>query len=451
VASLFGTFIDFDEDTVTRNRMDVANLLISTKRLGKIDEVLKVKVMGAVSSIWVVEGVTMFEEGEGSREEGSEVSKDRRGLWEEDDVEGRPEMEVGEEDSISGEEEGFEEEEDGTVPPVNLGPVGDKLSPRPNIDGVSQKGRCEVTFLASQENRKDLCDRESDVPKGSGQVSQLGEEALLKEDRGACDEMAVGVGGQSLPCGALGKVGGETHQSVSLHETGERVKEVLEATCDVEQVNLVGPGKDLMCGECVGPGGVFVGPIDGSGPLTQEEELDSEETISDSRIHQQNLNHGRGRKKNSKKHRVVALGTSKCFQFAKAIKEGKGGVRRKGSLGEGSSKHVEQPLVRGEKAAEEVLGAFNVAEEGAGGGPGSSASGLRLILEESGTREPTTPLIALTSTCRKDLDASRIFSLQKTNGINFEVVDKSMVSKLAELGDIEVAKEDTRGKELVSQ
>lgn len=46
----------------------MANLLISTKRMGRIDEELKVKVMGAVYCIWVVEGVPMFEKGEGSRE-----------------------------------------------------------------------------------------------------------------------------------------------------------------------------------------------------------------------------------------------------------------------------------------------------------------------------------------------------------------------------------------------
>jgi len=51
VGFLFGTFIDFDDETATRNRLDVANLLISTKKMGRIDEELKVKVMGAVFSI----------------------------------------------------------------------------------------------------------------------------------------------------------------------------------------------------------------------------------------------------------------------------------------------------------------------------------------------------------------------------------------------------------------
>jgi len=100
---------------------------------------------------------------------------------------------------------------------------------------------------------------------------------------------------------------------------------------------------------------------------------------------------------------------------------------------------------------EGASGVFNVEEEGRGDGPVTSASGLRLILEESGTKVPDTPLFALPGTCRKDLDASRIFTLQKYNGFNFDVVDKTIVSNLAELEDVEVVKDDIREREMVSQ
>lgn len=36
ICSLFGILIDFDEATARRMRLDVANLLISTKRLGRL-------------------------------------------------------------------------------------------------------------------------------------------------------------------------------------------------------------------------------------------------------------------------------------------------------------------------------------------------------------------------------------------------------------------------------
>lgn len=40
----------------------------------------------------------------------------------------------------------------------------------------------------------------------------------------------------------------------------------------------------------------------------------------------------RCKKKNFKKERSLALGNTKCMQFVRAIKEGKGPVRRKGGL-----------------------------------------------------------------------------------------------------------------------
>ena len=85
VGNLFGSFLDFDEKTASRKRLDVANILISTKKIWRIDEWVSLKVMGAVFKVWVVKGVTVFEEGEGSVEEDSDLSKDREDDWEEED------------------------------------------------------------------------------------------------------------------------------------------------------------------------------------------------------------------------------------------------------------------------------------------------------------------------------------------------------------------------------
>ena len=77
--------------------------------------------------------------------------------------------------------------------------------------------------------------------------------------------------------------------------------------------------------------------------------------------------------------------------------------------------------------------------------PDTPASGLQLLLEESSSLVPETPITPLLELTRKELDASRLYSLQKSNGFNFKVVDKSMVSRLAVLEDIKVAKDATRG------
>jgi hypothetical protein len=66
IGDLFGKFIDFDEDTIGRRRLDVARIRVSIVRKGLVDEILKIKVVGTIFSLWVVE------EGGGHR---------RRGKW----------------------------------------------------------------------------------------------------------------------------------------------------------------------------------------------------------------------------------------------------------------------------------------------------------------------------------------------------------------------------------
>lgn len=231
--------------------------------------------------------------------------------------------------------------------------------------------------------------------------------------------------------------------AASSKDSETRVEDSLGAHVHAAQVNCVGlggfdflqtGGAEVGSGQWLGGGSL--GPCNVNGLVSHAKDLDSEETISDYTNTQDNFIHRRGRKKNNNRGKAALVGVPICFQFAKAIKDGKGGVKRKGGLGATSSKILEQSMERGDKVVEESLGALNVG----GGGPGTSASGLRLILEESGALESETPLIALSGTCRKELDASRIFSLQKYNGINFEVVDKTTVSKLTELEDIEVSR-----------
>lgn len=108
VGALFGVFIDFDEDIVCRKRLDVANILIYTTKMGRIDEWINVMVMGAEFHVWVVEGGTVVDEWEGSMEEDFEFSKGRGGVWAEKNEEGRPEEAREAEQFDYGEEDGDE-------------------------------------------------------------------------------------------------------------------------------------------------------------------------------------------------------------------------------------------------------------------------------------------------------------------------------------------------------
>jgi hypothetical protein len=46
VGSRLGDFVDFNEETITTMRLDVARILISIARKGVIDEIMKIVVMG---------------------------------------------------------------------------------------------------------------------------------------------------------------------------------------------------------------------------------------------------------------------------------------------------------------------------------------------------------------------------------------------------------------------
>jgi len=74
LGSLFGTFVDFDEATISRKRLDFARILVSTERKRLVDEMVNISVMGAVYSLWVVKEL-------GGRQWESEVRESR-----EDDV-----------------------------------------------------------------------------------------------------------------------------------------------------------------------------------------------------------------------------------------------------------------------------------------------------------------------------------------------------------------------------
>ncbi|MCH82424.1 hypothetical protein A2U01_0003230 [Trifolium medium] len=73
VAGRFGVFLDFDEATVAKLRLDVAIVKLRTVRRGMIDTVLQLSVMGVSYDVWVVEErcscqeEEVFEEDEGFR------------------------------------------------------------------------------------------------------------------------------------------------------------------------------------------------------------------------------------------------------------------------------------------------------------------------------------------------------------------------------------------------
>lgn len=59
----FGVFLDFDECTIEKKRLDVARILVDTPRLGVIDEMINISVVGERYKIWVMEEAMNMVEG----------------------------------------------------------------------------------------------------------------------------------------------------------------------------------------------------------------------------------------------------------------------------------------------------------------------------------------------------------------------------------------------------
>jgi len=55
LGALFENFLNFDDDTISRKLFDVARIHVLTDKMGLIDEMVKLVVVGAQFKVWVVE------------------------------------------------------------------------------------------------------------------------------------------------------------------------------------------------------------------------------------------------------------------------------------------------------------------------------------------------------------------------------------------------------------
>jgi hypothetical protein len=173
---------------------------------------------------------------------------------------------------------------------------------------------------------------------------------------------------------------------------------------------------------------------------------DSEETISEFSLQGEEMIRRRCKHNFHKQKKAHWLEAPKFFQFAEAWRDGRGGPSRKGRKGKKGQRCVVagKGVLLKDAAGKEVGGGADFGNNLNSAWHSTPASGIRLIMEESATWVPESPLANEEVSSRKVLDASRIFSLQRSGGFSFQVADKTIVSKLVELEDIEVEKEEAR-------
>lgn len=175
LGSKFGTFLDFDEDTVLARRLDVARIQVSTTRMGFIDEQLRIVVVGANYSLWVVEeGQSVVKRGGRVERHGEEVESEAS--FGEVEVVGAVLGEMEEED-VSGDEVGGNPLRSVSV---RVGEEVGRSEGRPIVIGDMQKDVCGLNLLGFLSNNTVLEEVVSDQGMGVRHVDGR-EEAMQME------------------------------------------------------------------------------------------------------------------------------------------------------------------------------------------------------------------------------------------------------------------------------
>jgi len=163
IGALFGDFVDFDEVTVSRRRIDVARIKIYTDKLGWINEEVMITVMGAVFVLMVVE------DGDSS----SEKKVEGGGDWEV-----QSSGESGEEEVV-GSVLGVESEEEEASPrKITQEHLGEEDSPmiRSTTDRMGQMEGQKSVFEDVQEIVSVCGKNLHSIPLDGGQVASGGVE-----------------------------------------------------------------------------------------------------------------------------------------------------------------------------------------------------------------------------------------------------------------------------------
>jgi hypothetical protein len=200
VAGRFGVFLDFDEATVSKQRLDLARVKLRSVRRGLIDTVLQLKVEGELFDVWVVEercgcgDDRRIEVGEGDRSIEISNSNSGEGVWRGDDG-----------DVFS---DGRTESDNSEAYEVSLGlqdEGGKKTAEAGVIEGIRNVDIPSQPFL-------DMMVKESVAGEqvGGGHVEEVGEgcsqiprQAEVVGDSYGAQEVEVGPVGEFSNCGVL--------------------------------------------------------------------------------------------------------------------------------------------------------------------------------------------------------------------------------------------------------
>jgi hypothetical protein len=363
----FGEFVDFDADTASRSRLDVARIKINTPCRNFIEYVVHVNALGCVYKVWVVEEKSVelpwLRE---RRDEGDDYSFVDSAVHQKKAVV----VNIGS-DCSSGEEDTAvevpEPNPNGHLPRVD---VTDAKSNSPLLSNGEKRqgGNCQtdfgcVKFKVTSTPRDDCRPKQGGVIKtgamvqmdgdkeGQVGVGSAGVDERCEEERLVALNAKPAGGIIELTGGASGCIG-DSDESGSVLALSDPIVMGMERAADSD------PGRapesfspDLEFGglrpifSVNGPGGVFIG--DRNRPNNRQMATSSiSESLQASVDRLVVSSHFPYIQKNKSKHksRPPHVGVPKCIQFEEAVKQGRQGARKKkGKGGAGSVQGIRPP------------------------------------------------------------------------------------------------------------
>ncbi|WJX25913.1 hypothetical protein P8452_14901 [Trifolium repens] len=430
VGSKLGVFLDFDFETASMARFDVARLKILTSSWEIIDTVIKVVVEGAIFNVWAVEERSNQRSavvlGDGVEDEGSAaVPSEESGEVAEGYVAG---VENSEEDEPSG------PENDGDVRiQIQHGGNTEKERDRSMCDQVPKGDNCLLTCAKST----NVCDTQRDILTCDPTFveNEIVMEQVAKETEGV------------VPI----KVYEEDKYA------GEGPRSVEECAEAVDVVGGVGHAPVIPCvGDSIIAG--HGGPVElglnnqtspFAGPNQEEEETrvsfisePEDVLLSHLSVVPKKVSKWRKHKQSSK---FPQLGVPKCLQLVEAVQEGVQKSRRRRHKGGGGtavgerSGGTEEVLGRSESSGNEDNN-VNLVMHPQFSSNHIANSGINLILEDGDSLVPETQNDSNEGDRALVVEAAKLLQIQKEVGFSFEVVEDVTIKQLVEQEECDRAK-----------
>jgi hypothetical protein len=438
IGNRFGVFVDYDEETASMARFDVARVKILTTTWASIDENVKVEVEGVCFDLWVVEekglkrrsGVVFHRELE---DEGS-VAVPVAGTMEVNDV-------TDGDDENSGEDDESGEDIDGDVR-RNMQGVGFKTDNN-DISSTVQETKDGEIFLT--------CEKSKEIPNFEEEIPCVGFKESVRVAEEKEQDLAVSTNSDVRGKGVEGGAKGFEH-AVSEDSTCGGPPPGFENL--INSVGLAGQGENpILVGqvevervapdevERVAPDPLDLGLIGEEVSGRYSSISEPEEILSSGRV-----TFPKKMVKNRKQKQIVKpskLGVPKCIQFVESVKEIGPKSRRRKQRSKGLERNTEVIESDGDTPSVEAA-TFMEHREGEGcsrwsrGGTVqrnqrvSPQSGINLLSESENSSKSTPPFLNQADEREKVIQAAKLLNIQKGVGFTFVETDVVTINQLVE-------------------